>query len=522
MLRGWFRVSVVCASCWVASGSDAAAGIERCNGIDDDGDGQADEGPVAASVDDDGDGSGSDAGLVLYVDCGAVPPGRVADLADCDDGRDEVHPGASESCDAVDDDCDGALDDGACEGEVNSEDTSAWMVVDDDVDWWTAVDRCDAVGWHLATLDVFDEEEGLMDSAGPWGRSFWIGYTDQGQEGSWDWIDGSGGGYLTWDNNQPDDGGPYVSEDCGEIDPNGDWDDEVCDQRAPFVCEHRCDERWWFYDADGDGLGDPNQVDDECERLDGTVANSLDCDDGDTDAPGVWFVDADSDGFGGEPVVACVGDGLVELSGDCDDGEVSVHPGAGDLGGDGIDQDCDGADAEGPPDPGQDDSDGDGLSDDVEDALGTDPHYPDSDGDGWGDGDEVELGTDPLSTDSDDDGLVDPDEGTGDTDGDGLVDAADPDDDGDGLLTVDEGTADVDGDGIPNHLDRDSDGDDASDGAEGPILAYDAGGGDALPRPVPNSCGCGSGAAAGWVVVLFGAGIVRRRPGVRGTQPTSR
>jgi hypothetical protein len=39
------------------------------------------------------------------------------------------------------------------------------------------------------------------------------------------------------------------------------------------------------------------------------------------------------------------GDGYTENEGDCNDADASVNPGAADICGDGIDQDCSGADA---------------------------------------------------------------------------------------------------------------------------------------------------------------------------------
>jgi hypothetical protein len=60
----------------------------------------------------DGDGFGTDA-ETLTTPC--VPPaGYVANVSDCADDEKVVHPGATEECNGVDDDCDGLVDDEAC------------------------------------------------------------------------------------------------------------------------------------------------------------------------------------------------------------------------------------------------------------------------------------------------------------------------------------------------------------------------------------------------------------------------
>jgi hypothetical protein len=493
----------------LAWSATAQASPELCNGLDDDGDGLVDEGPVAAAPDGDGDGFGSDQQVALFPGCADVPRGWLADASDCDDGDDSVRPGVPELCNAVDDDCDGAFDQGACEGEVESEDDSAWMLVLDAVTWPDARDRCDAQGWHLATLDSWGQQDGLEFYADPYNVEFWIGYDDRAYEGAWAWIDGSNGEYSSWDYGEPNNGGGDGAENCAVMRRSGDWDDRSCQEVEAFACERACVLRDWFLDLDGDGFGDPAEDDDECERLPDTVANALDCDDADPDEPRLRYVDADEDGYGADAVVACKNEaGVVGVGGDCDDGDGGVHPAAADDDVDGVDQNCDGVD--GVPV----DTDGDGLLDAEEVSVHrTDPLDPDTDADGLWDGEEVEHGLDPLSADTDGDGLADGVEGLVDSDGDGALDPLDPDDDGDGLPTADEGADDVDGDGVPNHLDLDSDGDGAADASEGLVRAYDAGGvagGGGPAAEVGCACGSPGGRIGGWP--LLALVLLRRRP----------
>lgn len=84
---------------------------EICNKKDDDCNGQVDEGapPVMMWPDADGDGYYQIQTGASLVGCGNVA-GYAPSGGDCDDGDATLHPGAHESCNNKDDDCDGEVD----------------------------------------------------------------------------------------------------------------------------------------------------------------------------------------------------------------------------------------------------------------------------------------------------------------------------------------------------------------------------------------------------------------------------
>lgn len=83
------------------------------NCIDDNCNGQIDEGSnTTFYADADGDGYGNAA---ISIEACTAPDGYVSDNTDCDDNNATVHPGATEACNGIDDNCNGQIDEGCNE-----------------------------------------------------------------------------------------------------------------------------------------------------------------------------------------------------------------------------------------------------------------------------------------------------------------------------------------------------------------------------------------------------------------------
>lgn len=208
-------------------------------------------------------------------------------LGDCDDQNAEIHPGATDACsDGLDQDCDGKTDNGPdcpnCTAFVR--DTHRYLYCPGPFTWADARANCQANGTDLAVVTT--EPESLyvgnrVSQMGQW-MEFWIGLTDQGEEGSFYWVDDTYAGFSIWNGDQPDDGWGYQPEDCVTSAPWGAWSDFGCEFLFPALCEDAC------------------------------VATDQD------------------------------GDGFDLCADDCDDHDATVHPGALEVCNDGLDQDCSG------------------------------------------------------------------------------------------------------------------------------------------------------------------------------------
>ncbi len=98
---------------------------ELCDGLDNDCDGEVDEDPIDGQTwyaDSDGDGFGDDESATTACD---APSGHVSAAGDCDDSDAAIHPEATEICNELDDDCDGAIDDE--DDDLDASTTTEWQ-----------------------------------------------------------------------------------------------------------------------------------------------------------------------------------------------------------------------------------------------------------------------------------------------------------------------------------------------------------------------------------------------------------
>lgn len=106
--------------------------------------------------------------------------------------------------------------------------------------WADASASCAAEGSALAEFETVEErvEFGKRVTPDPLPRSVWIGATDAGNEGRFEWLDGTPVGFFAFGSGEPNNAGG--AENCVEwLGPDGKWNDLPCEMGRAALCEVR-------------------------------------------------------------------------------------------------------------------------------------------------------------------------------------------------------------------------------------------------------------------------------------------
>ncbi|KAL1256001.1 hypothetical protein QQF64_014062 [Cirrhinus molitorella] len=145
-----------------------------------------------------------------------------------------------------------ALNDSACPKDWEYHAGKCYLFSTNKLNWTDSRDACISDGGHLVIINSRDEQEFLIDIVGSkYKEDFWIGLTDEKEEGQWLWVDNTklNENIRYWTAHEPDNWkgpkGEYSSgEDCAHINKNNIqdlniWFDAFCINTLRRICETR-------------------------------------------------------------------------------------------------------------------------------------------------------------------------------------------------------------------------------------------------------------------------------------------
>ncbi|WP_164009376.1 MopE-related protein [Pyxidicoccus trucidator] len=359
--------------CNDSSASIKPGATEVCDGVDNNCSGTADEG-VGSTFYRDADSDGYGTASQSTQAC-SQPAGYVSSSSDCNDSNAGIRPGASETCDGADNNCNGTVDEGV---------KSTWFR-DADSDGYGNLNQstqaCSKPSGYVSNAGDCNDSSGSI-SPSAWevcdgSDNDCNGSVDDGVGSTW-YRDVDGDGYGNSNNTRE-----ACSRPSGYVSNDGDCNDsssstrpgatELCDS-IDNNCNGMGDEpakQTYYRDADGDSYGTSSVSTQQCSQPSGYVSNTSDCNDSnagirpgatevcdsadnncngsvDEGVGSTWYQDKDGDGYGSPQwLLACSRpSGFVSNASDCDDSNGGLHPGATEVC-DGIDNNCSGAADEG-------------------------------------------------------------------------------------------------------------------------------------------------------------------------------